>query len=74
MILDETMLVAVVIGLVQVAKQFGLATKWAPLLAVVIGIVAKGVVSGFASPMILEGVVLGLTAAGLWSGVKTTLS
>ena len=70
--------VAVVIGLVSTAKVSGLPSNWAPLLSLVLGVVVDvafksvllgSVTFGFA---FLTGIVTGLTASGLYSGVKTT--
>ncbi|SFS53807.1 hypothetical protein [Marininema halotolerans] len=65
-------LVPLIMGLVEMAKLWGLPVKWAALLAVVMGLVAgvfivapdhwvQGVVVGLA---------MGLSATGLYSGTK----
>lgn len=67
-------LLAVVIGLDELAKKLGLPTRWAPALSLVLGIacgliffIDKGVPIAA-----LNGVVLGLSASGLYSGLKAT--
>jgi len=67
--------IAVVIGLVEVFKQIGLTNRFAPLASVILGIVAA-----FLTPTetigltIFHGIVLGLSASGLYSGSKATVS
>ncbi len=62
-------LTAITIGLVQVVKATGLNTKWAPLVSVLIGVGGSLL---FGSTVIV-GIIAGLSASGLYSGVKTTL-
>lgn len=71
----------IVLGLVQVAKISGLPSQWAPLLAVMLGLVG-GVALGFASGAsdgmvwatdVSTGLLAGLGAAGIYSGTKATL-
>lgn len=67
-------LIPVVLGLVQVVKLSGLATRWAPLTSLVLGICVAALVSGLSRIGILQGVIIGLSAAGLYSGTKTTIT
>lgn len=65
----------IVIGLVQIIKQTGLPQKAAPFAAIGIGIlVAAGFSSGFSVEAILEGIVAGLSAAGLYDTGKATVA
>ncbi len=69
-------LVPVIIGLVELAKNLGLPTRYAGLLAVVLGIVLVYVwtyLSGEARDVILVGLGTGLAAAGLYSAGKAVL-
>lgn len=68
--------VPIVLGVVQAIKVAGLPTKWAPLTSIVLGIVAASVIGGwsFSGTIVVQGVIAGLSAAGLWSGVKTTIT
>lgn len=66
-----------IVGLVQVAKLLGLPVRYAPLLALVLGIlVAYGTVAALPEPpqhwfiSLLIGTGLGLGASGLYSGVR----
>jgi len=68
-------LVPVIIGAVEAAKRAGLATRYAPLLALGLAVGAVGLLSGsWDSQTLLEGVVAGLSAAGLYSGTRSTLN
>ena len=67
--LTFAVLVAVITGLVQAVKVAGLPTRFAPLLAIALGISAAFLMK----TDVLSGVVAALTSAGLFSGVKATL-
>jgi hypothetical protein len=67
------LLVPIVVGLVHVAKKYGLPSKWAPLLSLVVGIGIAVGLDGVTVEVALSGVVAGLTASGLWSGTKATI-
>ena len=70
--------VALIIGLAEVAKKLGLSTRWIPILDLTLGllsgVIVYGVTMGYG---IVEGVIiglsLGLSACGLFSGIKNTL-
>ena len=68
--MQEAILVPAILGLVQAAKTAGLNSRYAPLLAVLLGLVSSFIFS----TNWLEGITAGLAAAGLWSGVKATAS
>lgn len=72
----------VIVALVEGAKRLGLPARWAPLLAVALGL-ACGVLAHVAvvAPSAAGwldaasgGIVLGLTAAGLYSGAKAVVA
>lgn len=66
-------LIPVIIGLCQIIKSFLNDARWIPLSAIVLGIIGS-----FVSPAssigltILQGILIGLAASGLFSTVKTT--
>lgn len=67
--------VALIIGLAQMAKRLGLKTKWIPFLDVVLGIISGLVVYGYEYHLglirgFMIGLAIGLSACGLFSGVK----
>jgi len=59
--------VPVVVALVQIAKGLGLTTRYAPLLSLVLGV---GILLALGEPW-LAGIIVGLSASGLYSGGKT---
>jgi hypothetical protein len=70
--------VAVIAGLVEAVKRAGLPTRFAAVLAVVLGAVAGLVlpIGGdelSTAEAVFVGVAAGLSAAGLYSGAKATL-
>jgi len=71
-----TMAIPLINGLVEVAKRAGVPNRYLPLLAVVMGVMA-GV--GLRNPnesiaiAVMEGLVIGLSAVGLYSGTRNVL-
>lgn len=66
-------LIPLITALVQVAKQSGLSSKYAPYLSISLGIILSTLVVPETKDIILGGLVLGLSASGLYSGTKTAL-
>jgi len=66
-------LTAITLGLVQVAKKTGLATRYAPLFSLFVGVAISMIMTPDVNGLI-QGIVVALTASGLWSGTKTTIS
>lgn len=66
--------VPVIVAIVELAKQQGLPARWAMPLAVGLGLAMAALVFYFgASPLyqhLVRGLLAGLAAAGLYSGVK----
>ena len=73
--LEITAVVAIVVGLVEAIKRaVNLDSKFAPLVSLIFGIVIMSAVGTDTIVMnIFEGVIIGLTASGLYSGTKATL-
>ena len=65
--------VGIVIGLVEVAKQLGINSKFAPLLSLVFSVGIIMGMSGGDISLIIPAIVIGLTASGLYSGAKATI-
>lgn len=66
-------IVALVLGLTQIVKQFlgeQLAGKWSPVVSVVLGLGCGLLIIGATRQAAIVGIILGLTAGGLWSGTK----
>lgn len=71
--------VALIIGLAQLAKNLGLKTKFIPLLDVVLGLLSGILVYGIEANYgitkgIMLGLAIGLSACGLFSGIKNVVS
>ncbi len=72
----------VIVALVEGAKRAGLPVRWAPVLAVLLGLVCGLLAQAAAvAPRVHlwyeaagTGIALGLSAAGLYSGTKTVLA
>ena len=72
--LDLTIAVPIIIGVVQAIKNVGLSSKWAPLLSVALGLVFFFFWGDLGTgENLFTGLIAGLSAAGLYSGVKASL-
>ncbi len=67
-------LVAVIGGLTEAVKRAGLDSRYAPIFAIVLGLVCTYFFVGKSPETLMQGLVASLTASGLYSGIKTTLS
>jgi len=73
--IDLTIAVPVVLAVVSAAKMAGMPSKFAPLLSIGLGVVTFFFFgSGDAVSNIFEGVIVGLSASGLYSGAKASKS
>lgn len=71
--ISDAILIPVTIGLVQVFKTIGIPSRFAPLVSIILGI-ALYCIDGFnVKTDLLAGIIVGLSASGLYSGVKTTV-
>ncbi len=71
-----TMAIPVVNGLVEVAKRVGLPNRFAPVLAILFGLLAALMLQNLEQPVamiIIEGLLIGLSAVGLYSGTRNVL-
>ena len=71
-----SVLTAIVIGLTEAGKQLGLPKKYTPVLAVLLGVLFTIGLALFeiTTQIVLTGVVIGLSACGLYDlGKKTIL-
>ncbi len=62
-----------IVGVTQALKKAGLATRYAPLMSVLLGGIAGYLYIFQSTTGVLFGIVAGLSACGLWSGTKTTI-
>lgn len=67
-------LIPVVTGLVEVVKGAGLPSRFAALAAIVLGIGLSFLVADGLPAIIIGGIVVGLSASGLYSGTKAIRS
>lgn len=73
--LSAVAVVPIILALVQAFKMIGLPHKYAPLVSIGVGILVGFIFRHEAQDLtqtILAGVVYGLSASGLFSGIKTT--
>jgi len=71
-----TLIVAIVTGLTEVIKRIGLPSKFAPIMSISFGL-ALAFLNRQGLPIdvvITTGIIAGLSASGLYSGVKKTVS
>ncbi len=68
------LMVALVIGLVEVIKRVNLVgNRWLPLIDIALGLGAGYLLVGNdVKQIVIQGLIVGLSAAGLFSGVKNT--
>lgn len=63
-------LIPIVLGVTEIAKRFlpdALTTKGTPLISLITGVVSSVLISGLNRQSILVGIIIGLSASGLWS-------
>lgn len=66
-------IIPLIVGIVAAIKKAGLNSKYAPLVAMLLGVVVVSLELGLTSDAIVTGIVIGLSASGLWSGGKTLI-
>lgn len=73
-IAEMSIIVAVIIGLSEAFKSIGVIKKWIPIINIILGIGAglAFMNTGDIKEAILQGLIAGLTASGLFSTVKNT--
>ena len=73
--MDVTLMVGVIVGVVQVVKQTGYVSKrFAGLFAIVLGLGLSNLFGdGEVTVRLFEGLMAGLMASGAWSSTKAVL-
>lgn len=72
--MDFTIMVPVIVALVSGVKQAGMDSRFAPILSIALGLAGFYLLgTGELGPRLFEGLIAGLSASGLYSGVKTTI-
>lgn len=70
--IEASIIIALIVGIVEAAKRTGMDSRWAPILAIVLGVAYSfGMTEVDVAVNVVEGIIYGLTAAGLYSGTKT---
>lgn len=71
----DVAVIPVIIALIQLFKQVGLPNRFAPIVSIALGIVAGFVyiAPGDPAKAVYLGIVIGLSAIGLFSGAKNTV-
>jgi len=64
--------VPIIVGVVSVLKTIGLPSKWAPLISLILGLGVAVLVETTLPVRILGGLLIGLSASGLYSGAKAS--
>jgi len=67
-------IVPVITGLVQVTKGLGVTSKYAPLASIFLGIGLVALTGVTWQVFIVQGIIAGLAASGLFSGAKATFA
>jgi len=73
--LYDACLIPLIIGLVELLKGVGLNNRFLPVASLILGI-AAGIIYVYPDDLksgILAGIILGLSACGLYSGTKHTI-
>jgi len=71
----DVAIIPLIVGIVELCKQIGLPNKFAAVLSAILGVVIGLVYVAPENPpkAILVGLSMGLSASGLYSGVKNTV-
>lgn len=62
--------VPVVIGVTAAIREIGIPSKYAPLLAIAFGMTFMSLTGIVWQVAVVQGIIVGLMASGLWSGSK----
>lgn len=67
------LVIPVIIGLVEVLKKLGMVEKFAPLMSLLFGIGLIALTGAEWRLALVQGIIAGLAASGLFSGTKKVL-
>lgn len=69
--MEAITLAALTVAVTQLIKQVGINRRYLPVIAVVVGILGSfALAQTYSIPLVLEGLVAGLSAMGLWTGAR----
>jgi hypothetical protein len=69
--LDITIAVPVIVGLVEVFKRVGLSSRFAPLVSLLLGVGLITLAQGANTDALFLGIIVGLSSCGLYSTGKS---
>ena len=72
-IVELALPIPIVVGLTQLVKDLGVPRKWVPVLSLAIGVAAALALSGLSVASVVQGIVYGLSASGLYSSSKAVV-
>jgi hypothetical protein len=72
----DIVIIAVIIGLVEIATRAGMPKRFSPAVSIVLGVIGGVVYIAPGDPKtgVIVGIIMGLTSVGLYSGTKNTLN
>lgn len=76
MIIDLSILLAITIGLTEVAKRFDIDKRWLPVIAIFFGIGSNligQVIGETFTQAVLGGIMIGLMSVGIWETSKHSI-
>lgn len=65
--------VALILALVEIVKKIGLPTRFAPVVALIIGVTLGIIAYGFTAQGVILGLAAGASAVGVYSGTKNVV-
>lgn len=73
--MDSAVIIAIITGLIEVFKKLGLNTKFAPVISVILGLFFVFYMANYTAiaDIAINGLIIGLSACGLYSGAKTLI-
>lgn len=63
--------IAIAVGLTELVKRVGVSNRYAPIASLVFGVALAFLANGISGATVVSGIFFGLSASGLWSGVKS---
>jgi len=67
------LVVPIILGLVECFKQIGLPTRLAPVASLILGVALMFLTTMTWQAIVVQGIIAGLMASGLWSGGKAII-
>lgn len=72
--MDQALMIPLVLAFTEMIKRFGVPKKFLPFVSIILGIgVSFLFAKGFSMENGLQGLLIGLSASGLWSGGKAII-